>query len=86
MDQNPDLPKVLPRIPPAVNGIQVNFCKNPICSNYGWPASEEAQPRGRKAAGDERGDTYTLSGIPDGVAIKCKRCGEYPTLKNRSIL
>jgi len=37
----------LPRIPTTVNGIQVNFCKNPNCLNFGRPASEEVQPRGR---------------------------------------
>lgn len=25
-------------IPEEVNGIQVNFCKNPRCPNFGFPA------------------------------------------------
>ena len=29
------------RVPPAVSGIQVNFCKNPLCGNYGVPAMAE---------------------------------------------
>jgi transposase-like protein len=35
-----------PRVPDAVDGIQVNFCKNPTCSNYGVPASVKKQTRG----------------------------------------
>jgi len=29
------------RIPEAVEGIQVNFWKNPRCENFGIPASRE---------------------------------------------
>jgi hypothetical protein len=39
-----------PRVPDAVDGIQINFCKNPICSNYGVPASVKKQPRGPGAS------------------------------------
>ena len=72
-----------PRIPLAANGIQVNFCKNPNCLNYGKTASEVAQSHGRKSATEvgER-DTYHITGTPGGVALHCKRCGEYPTVKS----
>jgi len=32
------------RIPVEVGAIQVNFCKNPQCQNFGVPASTEKQP------------------------------------------
>jgi len=35
------------RIPVEVGGIQVNFCKNPQCQNFGIPASTKRKPRGR---------------------------------------
>lgn len=33
------------RVPIDVDGIQVNFCKNPQCPNFGAPASTKRQPR-----------------------------------------
>jgi len=75
--------EVQTRIPPAINGIQVNFCKNPNCLNFGRPASEAVQPHGRKSAATVGGsDTYKLTGTPGGVAMHCKHCGEYPTVKS----
>ncbi len=38
--------EALPRIPLEVAGMQVNFCKNPGCPNFGVPVSAEKQPRG----------------------------------------
>ena len=49
------------RILIEVDGIQVNFCKNPQCPNFGVPASTKRQPRGKGSA--ERGrDTYNVVG------------------------
>lgn len=75
-----------PRIPLAVNGIQVNFCKNPLCPNFGRPASLTPQPRGRGAS--ERGrDTYTITGASGGrAALICNLCGEYPPLKSNEAI
>ncbi len=75
-----------PRIPEPVGGIQVNFCKNPCCLNFGVPAQNIPQPRGRGRKGVAR-DTYTVIGTSRrnsvGVpALKCKRCGEVPTIKS----
>ena len=81
MEQAPSIP----RIPSIVNGIQVNFCKNPNCLNYGRPASEASQPRGKKSINgySRETDTYKLSGNRDGrIALYCKLCGESPTLKS----
>jgi len=37
------------QVPEPCDGIQVNFCKNPLCPNFGIPASPESQSRGRYA-------------------------------------
>lgn len=69
-----------PRIPDAISGVQVNFCKNPLCSNYGIPASAEQQPKGRNQLGR---DTYSLSGSKKNVPVlKCHKCGEFPPIKS----
>lgn len=34
------------RVPVEIGTIQVNFCKNPHCQNFGIPASTKRQPRG----------------------------------------
>ena len=76
------------RIPPVADGLQVNFCKNPACDNYGLPALERIKglaltgPFGSGAGRDE----YTVSsGLKRGSnipAIKCKLCGQGPPLKS----
>ena len=64
------------RIPPACDGIQVNFCKNPACENYGVPA---AQTTGRGA----QRDRYAVVGAGRQFPVlKCHACGEYPPLKS----
>ena len=66
----------MPRIPPEHGGIQVNFCKNPDCKNYGTPA---AQITGRGT----RRDRYTVVGAGQHYPVlKCHACGEYPPLKS----
>lgn len=47
------------QIPSEEIGIQINFCKNPECSNFGVPASSERQLRGR---GNKVQDTYRIGG------------------------
>jgi len=75
-----------PRIPLDVAGIQVNFCKNPNCLNFGVPASSEKQPRG-PGAGERGRDNYRVSGGTHGgrisvPVITCLRCNEAPPLKS----
>ena len=56
------------RVPMEVGTIQVNFCKNPQCQNFGIPASTKRQPRGRGAV--ERGrDTYSVVGSGRGTPM-----------------
>ena len=53
------------RAPVEVGTIQVNFCKNPQCQNFGIPASTIRRPRGRGAAERSR-DTYSVVGSGRG--------------------
>lgn len=63
------------RIPPKVSGIQVNYCKNPLCDHYGIPASQ--------VSGHAQKDRYTLSGSRKNVPVlKCLSCNEHPPLKS----
>lgn len=73
----PPVPRKTPRVPPAVRGINVNFCKNPACTNFGIPVPEV----GQKGPGAK--NEYTIvangAGIP---AARCNHCGETFTLKS----
>jgi len=65
-----------PRIPLEHGGIQVNFCKNPGCENYGIPA---APTTGRGA----QRDRYAVVGAGRQYPVlKCHACGEFPPLKS----
>ena len=66
----------MPRIPPEHGGIQVNFCKNPHCENYGTPA---ARTTGR---GSQRDRYAVASAGRQFPVLKCDACGEYPPLKS----
>jgi len=74
------------RVPVEVGAIQVNFCKNPQCQNFGVPASTKRQPRGKGAA--ERGrDTYSVVGSGRGTPmLRCSLCGQYPTIKSNQAI
>lgn len=74
------------RLPVKVNGIEVNFCKNPVCGNFGVPASQEKQPKGPLPKGRKR-DTYLLTSTtkehePRYPRLECKICGEKPPIKS----
>jgi transposase-like protein len=76
-----------PRIPESVNGVQVNFCKNPRCANFGVPASTEKQPRGPGAAGKGR-DPYIVKkkGEFRSPCMVCTHCKEEPPLKSNKAI
>lgn len=58
-----------PRIPPEVDGIQVNHCKNPLCQNFGVPALES---RWRVPSGI---GSYQLAGSgKDSPVLICHIC------------
>ena len=67
------------RIPLAANRIQVNFCKNPKCTNFGVPASNESQPKGRITTSNKKIDTYIVVAGHSGKEhmLRCRLCGEY---------
>jgi len=67
-----------PRIPPEADGIQVNFCKKPTCSNYGIPASQLPA----KGKGSKRDNYAIVAAGKDFPVLKCHACGEHPPLKS----
>jgi transposase-like protein len=69
------------RIPLPVGDIQVNFCKNPACANFGVPASISSQFRGPRVNNSER-DDYTVTSSKGYPSLKCNLCGELPPLKS----
>jgi transposase-like protein len=74
------------RVPIEVGTIQVNFCKNPQCQNFGIPASTVKQPRG-PGAGERSRDTYSIAGTSRGTPmLRCSFCGQYPTIKNNKAI
>lgn len=47
------------RLPRLFNGVNVNFCRNPLCSNFGNPAELE-DGRGKKRG--NQGSLYRVTG------------------------
>jgi len=74
------------RIPEAVGGIQVNFCKKPSCENFGIPASMKTQPRGRYAHLATERDTYKLTGSKRKTALMCHVCHEETIVKSNKAI
>lgn len=68
------------RIPPEWDGLQINFCKNPACANFGVPPVWQTEAK-------RVGDGYRL--ISSGQSLPtllCKICGESPPIKsNRAV-
>lgn len=74
----------LPRIPLSAEGLQVNFCKNPRCANFGIPALPVSK-RGRGAGlrdnyAIDDGTTRSRGGVVS--KLLCKLCGSKPALKS----
>lgn len=66
-------------MPAEADGIQVNFCKNPACSNYGVsPKSSIERDRGKTNQ-----DTYIVTAHGANIpSINCRLCGEEPRIKS----
>ena len=76
-------PPLQPRLPLAHNNIQVNFCKNPLCKNYGVPANTDRQKLGRPTLSNKhKKDTYIISGDNVKKKMICSFCNEYPPIKS----
>lgn len=66
-----------------MDGIQVNFCKNVACSNFGIPPKETS----KRGHGSGTHDAYRLSGATSKrgtprLQLLCKVCGDTPPLKS----
>jgi len=80
------------KVPPSVEHmfpdgskrvIQVNFCKNPACKNFGITASLHKHARQAKTPTPLPGTQYTLSASgKDTPVLVCGPCGEAPPLKS----
>jgi len=71
-------PQNHPRIPPELDGIQVNHCKSPVCPNYGVAAGQTSV-RGS--------NSYILDSRNKGISCCiCTSCGvEFPLKSNIGI-
>lgn len=73
------------RVPVETGGIQINFCKNPACSNYGIPPKLSVL-RGPSAHGALQ-DSYAVQGTSAGVSsLACRVCGEFPPIKSNAAI
>lgn len=79
MSQNIPATPDTPRVPHAAEGVDVNFCRNPKCSNFGVPIP----PSAKKGRGSSNPYTVVAKGknIP---AARCNDCGEIITLKSNT--
>ena len=77
-----DKPKA--QVPEEVDGIQVNFCKSPLCENYGVPAIPDPPHYSRAAVAH---NPYlirtTQTGYPLLFCCKCRQT--FPMKSNRGI-
>jgi hypothetical protein len=79
------------KVPPAVEVtlpdgrrrlVQVNFCKNPRCENFGVSAVLPRYARRAKAAG-AAGSAYAVAACgKDLPVLHCRLCGEMPPVKS----
>jgi transposase-like protein len=78
--QKKSSPDSKPRIPLEANGIQVNFCKNPLCANFGVTASQSFA----KGRSTQRDNYAVVAAGKNYPVLKCHACGEYPPLKSNT--
>ena len=72
-----------PAIPPEVSGINVNFCKNPTCTNFGVPADLVKYRRRTGDMATAPGTAYGLCAVgKNRPALKCLLCGEIFSIKS----
>ena len=72
------------RIPSEFKEIQLNFCRTPICENFGveeLPQDLNLHEKDKNATPPKRADKlYNITGIvKDDSAIKCKACAKLKT-------
>lgn len=71
------------RVPPAVDGLQVNFCRNVTCANFGVPPGQ-----GRHSRKNTEEPPYKMSG--GGVSVLVAVCGlcdeSFPLKSNSAVI
>lgn len=72
----------LPALPPATFGINVNFCKNPHCPNFGVPAEIVKHRHKKGALAATPGTAYGLVGTLNRLELKCLLCKERFAIKS----
>ncbi|MBK4723581.1 hypothetical protein JJL56_32595 [Azospirillum sp. YIM DDC1] len=65
-------------VPPPVEGIQVNFCRNPDCTNFHVPAPLQRAPRGQGKSAPYQ----TVGHKPGRPKLVCNACGEGTAIKS----
>lgn len=71
-----------PVLPPEVAGINVNFCKNPHCANFGVPAEIVKYRHKKGALAATPGTAYGLAGERARTKLKCLLCGAQFAVKS----
>jgi hypothetical protein len=73
-----------PPVPEPVGEIDVNFCKNPRCANFGVPADiVKYRRKATTGLASVPGTAYGLAGIGNNrPGLKCLLCGEHFSLKS----
>jgi transposase-like protein len=72
-----------PRIPHASGGIQVNFCKNPHCANFGIPAP---QTRGAVKGGNGVGSYALIGSTEQKRSLVCHICKKSTVLRSNKAI
>ncbi|MBO9193368.1 IS1 family transposase [Rhizobium sp. 16-449-1b] len=67
------------RLPLPYQGVNVNFCKNPHCPNFGIEAELEDQ-RGRSSSNSR--SAYRVTGKKSESDLLCMTCGGYSVVKS----
>ncbi|ANL37438.1 hypothetical protein [Rhizobium phaseoli] len=70
------------RLPLPFQGVNVNFCKNPHCPNFGVEAETERRRRGRPRADSNDRSSYKVSGTSDEAILVCRTCGITSVVKS----
>ncbi|MDX3918411.1 hypothetical protein QYP08_04700, partial [Pseudomonas aeruginosa] len=75
---SPEKSEPRPRSPAAYAGIQINFCKNPVCANFGIPVGERLK---------RSSNPYRIAASGKGLPVAfCNSCGEsFPLKSNKGV-
>ncbi|UEX77991.1 IS1 family transposase [Sediminicurvatus halobius] len=73
------------RVPEAVEGIQVNHCKNPVCENFGLAARNKGKdPAYTRVGANSRPPRIGEKAKSIPPSVRCKSCGETIPLKSNA--